>query len=76
MPTGPKDRKRPRDPNQLAKFIVDLATDEALPKEASPKESRARKGGAKGGPARALSLTPEQRSVIASTAAAARWKKN
>jgi hypothetical protein len=25
MPTGPKGEKRPRDPNQLAKLIVDIA---------------------------------------------------
>lgn len=34
------------------------------------------KGGKKGGTARALDLTPEQRSEIASVAAAARWKKS
>ena len=32
-------------------------------------------GGQKGGKARAQSLTPEQRSEIAKTAAEARWKK-
>ncbi len=32
-------------------------------------------GGKKGGKARAKSLTPEQRSAIAKTAAEARWKK-
>ena len=26
MPKGPKGQKRPADPNQLAKFIVDIAT--------------------------------------------------
>jgi hypothetical protein len=26
MPTGLKGEKRPRDPNQLAKLIVDIAT--------------------------------------------------
>jgi hypothetical protein len=75
MPTGPKGGKRPRDPNQLAKFIVDLATDETPPVEASAKETRARKGGAKGGPARAKALTQAERSEIASVAANARWKK-
>ena len=34
-----------------------------------------REGGQKGGKARAKSLTPEQRSEIASIAAKARWKK-
>jgi hypothetical protein len=64
--------KRPRDPNQLAKAIVALATGEAEDK--SPTES-ARKGGLKGGAARAKSLTPQERSEIASLAAQARWKK-
>ena len=29
MPKGPQGQKRPADPNQLAKFIVDIATGEA-----------------------------------------------
>jgi hypothetical protein len=33
------------------------------------------KGGRKGGPARARTLTPEQRADIARAAAVARWKK-
>jgi hypothetical protein len=70
-----KPPKRPRDPNQLAKFIVDVATGETEILPATPKETRARKGGAKGGPARAKALTPEQRSEIAQLAAQARWKK-
>lgn len=64
--------KRPRDPNQLAKSIVGLATGEI--EEKVPLAS-ARKGGLKGSKARAKSLTPEQRSEIARIAAAARWKK-
>ncbi len=71
-----KSPKRPRDPNQLAKCIVDVATGEIEPKEASAKEIRAKKGGTVGGPARAKSLTPEQRSEIAHIAAQARWKKS
>ena len=64
--------KRPRDPNQLAKLIVDIATGgiEEAPHDAEPKGS---KGGQKGGPARAAKLTPEQRSEIAKKAAASRW---
>jgi hypothetical protein len=66
--------KRPRDPNQLAKFIVDAVTGEGVPpKPAEPKPSQA--GGLKGGRARANALTPEQRSQIAAVAAQARWKK-
>ncbi|MGB3272103.1 MAG: histone H1 [Xanthobacteraceae bacterium] len=64
--------KRPRDPNQLAKSIVELATGEAEDKK--PLES-ARKGGLKGARVRMKALTPEQRSKIARIAAEARWKK-
>lgn len=71
-----KPPKRPRDPNQLAKMVVDLATGEAPSRELSPKIERASNAGLVGGPARAKSLTPEQRSQIASVAAQARWKKN
>ena len=67
--------KRPRDPNQLAKLIVDMASGEIETLPATAKQARAKKAGAVGGPARARSLTPEQRSQIAHTAAQARWKK-
>ena len=67
--------KRPRDANQLAKFIVDMATEDKEPVH-EPDTSGQRKGGKKGGKARSLDLTPEQRSEIASVAAAARWKKS
>jgi hypothetical protein len=70
-----KRPKRPRDPAQLAKLIVDIATGEVEEGEPTPKEVRARKGGSKGGPARARALSPEQRSEIARAAATARWKK-
>jgi hypothetical protein len=67
--------KRPRDANQLAKFIVDLATEEAADSPADVKREGQRIGGQKGGAARAMSLSPEQRADIARTAALARWKK-
>ena len=67
-------KKRPRDPSQLAKLIVDIASGDVDDRE-STKTIRARKGGAKGGPARAKALTDEQRSEIARAAASARWKK-
>jgi hypothetical protein len=70
--------KRPCDPNQLAKSIIDAVTGQ----QPSPVDNRdpaavelGRKGGLKGGAARAASLTPEQRAEIAKKAAAARWKK-
>jgi hypothetical protein len=67
---------RPRDPIQLGKLIVDIATGQVQEPEESKTEKRARGAGRKGGPARAAALTPEQRSEIARVAAAARWKKS
>lgn len=71
----PKTPKRPRDPNQLAKFIIDAATGEIPAKVETPKVTRAKKAGAAGGPARARALSPAERSEIARVAAEARWKK-
>jgi hypothetical protein len=69
--------KRPRDPNQLAKLIVDIATGEAedTVSDAKRNPSKRRAGGLKGGKHRAQSLTSEQRQDIARLAAQARWKK-
>ena len=67
-----KPPKRPRDLNQFAKHMVDLATGEI---EEPAINEGARKGGLLGGKARAKALTPEQRSEIARAAASARWKK-
>lgn len=76
-----RSRKRPRDPNQLGKLIVDLATGDA--DETPPKDTRdpaavelGRKGGLKGGNARAAKMTPEERSESARKAAQARWKSS
>lgn len=70
--------KRPRDPNQLAKLIVDIATGDVQDtvsekKRNAPKRGRA--GGLKGGAARAKRLSREERREIARLAAQARWKK-
>ena len=70
--------KRPRDPNQLAKMIVDIATGEAEDTVSEKKRNppkRGRPGGLKGGKSRAVSLTSEQRREIAKLAAQARWRK-
>jgi len=69
--------KRPRDPNQLAKLIVDIATGETedTASESRRHPTKKRKGGLKGGRARARSLTPQKREDIARLAARARWKK-
>jgi len=76
MATKPK---RPRDTNQLAKRIVDLATGEASdPKPTDDGKDLAavalgRKGGLKGGRARAESMTAKRRAEIARKAAKKRW---
>lgn len=64
-------KKPPKDPNLLAKFIVDKATHEKNPAAVA----LGRLGGIKGGKARADSLTPERRKEIAQKAAKARWKE-
>lgn len=71
-----KTPKRPRDTNQLAKFVIDAATGEVPAKAETPKTARAKKAGTAGGPARARALSPAERSKIARIAAEARWKKN
>jgi hypothetical protein len=73
-----KQPKRPRDPNQLAKRIVDIATGQVEDREPTPEEEgkdpAAVALGQKGGAARARSTTPEKRSEIAKKAARSRWK--
>lgn len=73
-----KRPRRPRDLNQLAKYIVDLATTEATSpsEEESEMAKRGRRGGLVGGNARADVLTPKRRSEIAKRAAAARWNRS
>ena len=59
--------KRPRDANQLAKHVVDVATGQATDEVPEPS------GRAIGGHARAASMTPEERSEQARKAAQTRW---
>jgi hypothetical protein len=68
--------KRPRDPNQLAKQVVDIATGQLEDGSVEVDTSAQKRGGEKGGAARASSMTPEQREKIAKLAAEARWKKS
>lgn len=75
-----KHPKRPRDPNQLAKMIVDISTGNAEDNDPNTGKDPAavslgRRGGLKGGKARAKRLTPEQLSEISKLAANTRWKK-
>jgi hypothetical protein len=76
-----RSSKRPRDANQLAKFITDVATGAAeLPKTDDGKNPAAvalgRRGGLKGGKARADALSAARRSEIAKAAAKSRWKNS
>ena len=79
-----KHPKRPRDPAQLAKLMIDIASGEVEDRDPTPEEqgkdpaavSLGRRGGLKGGKARAESLSPKRRAQIAKQAAEARWKKD
>ncbi len=82
--------KRPRDPNQLAKWIVDQSTSETPLEVPAPESSVTlpvpppdlsqymaaigRKGGQIGGKRRLKTMTKEERRKIASKAAKKRWK--
>ena len=76
-----KHPKRPRDLNQWAKRMLDIATGEASDRDPTPEQegkdpaavARGRLGGVKGGAARAARLTPEERSAAAQKAVRARW---
>ena len=65
--------KRPRAPNQLAKFIADIATGDAVDTPPAQNAEGQVKGGKIGGRTRAEKLTPDERSEIAKKAAKARW---
>jgi len=71
--------QRPRDPNQLAKMIVDIATREAedtvSESKRHPEAVRGRAGGIVGGVARAQSMSARKRTAIAKKAAKTRWTK-
>jgi hypothetical protein len=73
-------KPRPRDPAQLAKLIVDIATGEVTDEPDDTGKNPAavalgRLGGLKGGRARAERMTKQERSAIARAAAQARWAK-
>lgn len=75
-----KKSKFPKDTNQRAVLIAQMATGEVdKPKDETDliklaASAMGRKGGLKGGIARAKKLSPKKRSEIAKKAAAARWK--
>ena len=68
MPRGPNGEKRPRDTIGCAVTVMKIATGEI--EEDVPKN---RDGKVSGGKARSESMTPEERSELAKTAAKARW---
>lgn len=76
-----KRSRMPRDVNQLAHKIVQIATgQEAEPESAQPDKDPAavalgRKGGLKGGKARWQGISKKKRSEIARRAVKARWAK-
>lgn len=82
MPNRSSSRGQgPKDANQIAFRVVQQAIGEAPAESEEPKKNPAavslgRLGGLKGGKARAAKLTPEQRTEIAKSAVAARWKKS
>jgi hypothetical protein len=75
--------KRPTDPNQLAKWVVENSTGstEAAPAPPVPESLSAymaamgRKGGQIGGKRRLVTMTPKKRKEAAKKAAQARWDK-
>jgi hypothetical protein len=74
-----RSSKRPRDVNQLAKLLTNIATGQAEPEKREQGKDPAaaslgRRGGLKGGKARAASMTAKRRSQVAKKAAKARWK--
>ena len=69
--------KRPRDPAQIAKLIVDITTGEVednLPKAETAENRSAINAGRRGGLARAKSMSPERKSQIGKSGAKARWE--
>ncbi|HET6993095.1 MAG TPA: hypothetical protein VFJ43_17305 [Bacteroidia bacterium] len=75
-----KKPKRPKDPNELAKLITDIATGEKVDK--NPDEGKnpnavelGRLGGLKGGNARAKKLSKKKRKEIAKKAVETRWER-
>jgi hypothetical protein len=78
MPTR-ASKKPPRDTNELAKYILDVATGDAEKIEPPEKNPAAvalgKLGASKGGQARAAKLSARKREEIAKKAAEARWNK-
>jgi hypothetical protein len=76
----PEHRKRPRDFNQAAKLVIDIATGQVEDRPPTPEEQgkdpAAAALGRKGGQARASSMPKSRRREIAKKAAKARWDQD
>ena len=74
-----KRLKRPRDPAQLGKLMVDILTGQVDDEVEDGKNQAAAElgklGGLRGGKARAKALSPKRRKEIARKAAQIRWAK-
>jgi hypothetical protein len=72
-----KRPKRPRDPAQLAKLMIDIASGEVEDREPTPeergKDPAAAALGRKGGAARAARMSSSERRAAAKKAAKSRW---
>lgn len=72
-----KRSSKQKDPSEIARHVLDAVVPDAEPKpEKNPAAvALGRLGGLKGGRARADKLTAKQRSDIARSAAAKRWRQ-
>ncbi|HKZ80540.1 MAG TPA: hypothetical protein VJ124_19850 [Pyrinomonadaceae bacterium] len=79
MPAKQKAKRPPPDPNELAKYILDVTTGEADKIEPPMKNPHAqalsRMSASKGGKARAKKLSASERRAIARKGAQTRWAK-
>jgi hypothetical protein len=87
MPSRASKPKRPRDPNLLARSVMEDLIGETMEGKALPPREPEREknaaavalsklGASKGGKARAESLSARQRKIIAKKAAAVRWTRS
>ena len=81
MPSRASTPKRPRDPNLLARSVVEDLIGEKMDGSPLPEDKRnpaavalSKLGASKGGKARAEALSARQRKQIAKKAAQARWQ--
>ena len=76
MPKGPRGERRPGDVIGAAIMVARIATGEVEDAVADDGKNAAAKAlGARGGTARAASLSAEERSEIARSAAKKRWSR-